>query len=75
MPFRTRSVVALLLAWLALVSHSQAQQVSTLVPNINASGGVSVGPDGNIYVADFGQFLSNANRTTDYRVTPQGQVS
>jgi len=52
-----------------------AEEVSTLVPSINASGGVSFGPDGNIYVADFGILLSNPNGTTVYKVTPQGAVS
>jgi len=53
----------------------QAQEVSTLVSSINASGGVTMGPDGNIYVADFGERLNNADGTTVYRVTPQGVVS
>jgi len=52
-----------------------AQQVSTLVDSMNASGGVSVGPDGNIYVADFGNLLSNADGTAVYKVTPQGLVT
>lgn len=61
-----------------LLNHSilvSAQEVSTLVNSFNASGGVSFGPDGNIYVADFGNLLSNADGTTVYRVTPQGVVS
>ena len=51
------------------------QEVSTLVSSINASGGVSFGPDGNIYVADFGILLNNPNGTTVYKVTPQGAVT
>ena len=54
---------------------ASAQEVSTLVSSINASGGISFGPDGNIYVADFGILLNNANGTTVYKVTPQGAVS
>ncbi len=52
-----------------------AQGVTTLVPSINGSGDVSIGPDGNIYVADFGVTLSNANGSTVSRVTPDGQVT
>ncbi|MDJ0655352.1 MAG: hypothetical protein QNJ40_14415 [Xanthomonadales bacterium] len=52
-----------------------AQTVTTLVNSLNGSGDLSVGPDGNIYVADFGQFLNSANGTTVSRVTPDGQVS
>ena len=52
-----------------------AQEVSTLVSNITASGGVSVGPDGNIYVSDFGDLLVSGVGTTVYKVTPEGNVS
>ncbi len=54
---------------------ASAQQVSTLVNSIDASGDVSLGPDGNLYVADFGDRLNNANGNTVYRVTPDGTVS
>ncbi len=58
------------------VSHpSHAQEVSTLVPSINASGGLTTGPDGNIYAADFGNTLSNANGNTVYRISPEGEVT
>jgi len=73
--FVNRATLPALAFCLALSNPVQAQEVSTLVPNISASGGVSVGPDGNIYVSDFGLRLDFPNGTTVYRVTPQGQVS
>jgi sugar lactone lactonase YvrE len=66
------TLIALLLMTPLLAS---AQDVSTLVSSINASGGVRFGPDGNIYIADFGDRLNNANGTTVYKVTPEGAVS
>ena len=39
------------------------QTVTTITSEFGASGGVSVGPDGNIYVGDFGVALNNANGT------------
>lgn len=67
--------IKLIVAALFLISTAYAQTVSTLVPSVAASGGVSLGPDGNIYVANFGDFLSNPNGNTVFRVTPQGDVS
>ena len=58
-----RAILFLSFLCLAMISPGWAQQVSTLVPNINASGGVSVGPDGNIYVSDFGPRLNMSNGT------------
>ncbi len=51
-----------------------AQTVTTITP-LDASGGVSVGPDGNPYVSDFGAALNNSNGTMVFRVTPAGDVS
>ncbi len=50
-------------------------QVSTLVEEIDASGGVKVDAEGNIIVADFGESLDNGNGTNVWKVTPQGDVS
>ncbi len=52
-----------------------AQTVTTIASDMRASGGVSVGLDGNAYVADFGVALSNANGNIIYRVTPTGEVT
>ena len=68
-------LLGILLAFSLPGTALMAQEVSTLVPSISASGGLSVGPDGNIYVADFGDFLSGANGTTVFRITPEGNVS
>lgn len=71
--FPGKTSMLILIALCASAAH--AQTVSTLVTNINASGDVSVGPDGNIYVSDFGLRLNFPNGTTVYKVTPEGQVS
>ncbi len=52
-----------------------AVSVSTLAQGFNGSGDVAVDGDGNIFVGNFGDFLSNANGTEVVRVTPEGQVS
>jgi sugar lactone lactonase YvrE len=46
--------------------------VSTVIPSIIASGGVSVAPDGRLYVADFGATLAEAGGTNVYRISPGG---
>ncbi len=48
--------------------------VSTLVEEIDASGGVKVNASGELFVADFGESLDNANGTNVHRITPDGQV-
>ncbi|MDX1531647.1 MAG: FlgD immunoglobulin-like domain containing protein [Rhodothermales bacterium] len=71
-----RSVpLALLAAFGLLGAPTLAQTVTTITEPFEASGGVSVGPDGNVYVADFGEFLNANGGTTLYRVTPEGDVS
>ncbi len=50
---------------------SQTLQVTTLTEPFDASGGVKLGPDGMLYVGNFGDGLSNANGTQVWRVHPQ----
>lgn len=65
----------LFLAFL-LVPAASAQvasvTVTTITPAFNASGGVAVGPDGLIYVADFGATLSANGGNTLYRLQVDG---
>ena len=42
--------------------------VSTITPPFDASGGVKIGPDGHLYIGNFGQGLSNANGTQVWRL-------
>ena len=49
--------------------------VSTLVRNLNGSGDLAVDDNGNIYVADFGNKLNNADGTIVTKITPDGQQS
>ncbi len=52
-----------------------ATHVETIDSGFNGSGGVTVGPDGNIYVSDYGPNLSRANGTSIWKITPDGQRS
>ena len=49
---------------------SQNPVVSTLTDEFPGSGGVKLGPDGYLYVANFGDDLSNANGTQVWRIDP-----
>jgi len=72
------SILKLRLLVLGLILFTgavHAQQVTTLTPAFQASGDLAVAANGDIYVADFGVFLNNANGTQVYQVTPNGQVS
>ncbi|MDX1555301.1 MAG: NHL repeat-containing protein, partial [Xanthomonadales bacterium] len=62
---------------MAASTSLSAQNVTTLRPPqaTNFSGDLAVDADGDIYAADFGVLLNNANGTTVYRVTPDGQFS
>ncbi|WP_223789325.1 virginiamycin B lyase family protein [Marinicella meishanensis] len=53
----------------------KARQVSTLTPTIQASGDIAVAPNGDIFVADYGVRLNQANGANVLRVTPTGDVS
>ncbi|QLC23169.1 hypothetical protein HFP51_13830 [Parasphingopyxis sp. CP4] len=46
--------------------------VSTIVDEIEASGGVAIGPDGHLYLADFGITLSQAGGQNIYRIAADG---
>ena len=56
-------------------SLAAAQTVSTLTEPFNASADVAMGPDGILYVADFGINVLTLTGTTVYKVTPEGTVS
>lgn len=66
---------SLLVALLLIGSTAVGQTVTTITSEFGASGGVSAGPDGNIYVGDFGVALNNSNGTVVHRVTPAGDVT
>lgn len=73
---RRYPLILLVLAILSAVpTGAQTVTVTTITPEINASGGVVVGPDGNAYVADFGATLSNNGGNTIYRVEPDGTTA
>jgi sugar lactone lactonase YvrE len=56
---------------LAAAGTSHAQTVTTMVGGIEASGDVSFGPDGRLYVADFGESLASAGGANIYRIDPE----
>ncbi|GAB5521256.1 MAG: hypothetical protein RhofKO_35070 [Rhodothermales bacterium] len=53
-------------------SIAEAVTVTTLTGEFQGSGGVAVGPDGNVYVADFGATLSANGGNTIYQMAPDG---
>lgn len=62
----------ILLGLAAHMAWSQQVQVATIDSALNASGGVTVGRDGYVYVSDFGDFLNKAQENTHvYRVDPR----
>ena len=67
-------LLVLLSATLPAVA-AQTVTVTTITPELNASGGVAVGPDGNAYVADFGATLPGNGGNTIYRVEPDGTTT
>jgi sugar lactone lactonase YvrE len=71
---RLQATVLLLLLWICNPA-SAAVSVTTLAQGFNGSGDVAVTADGNIFVGNFGDLLSNSNGTQVIKVTPDGQVS
>jgi len=70
--------VSVTLATPGLVDAQTAITVETLSPLLEGgTGGISVGADGRIYVADFGEMLSGggAPGTKIFVVTPEGETS
>lgn len=51
-----------------------AQEVVTITEPFNASGGVTLDANGNIFVADFGAALNNANGSKVYKVYRDGTI-
>jgi len=63
------SMIRLTVLLITLSFSLQAQQVSTVAGPFNGSGGVKIGPDGAVYIADFGASLDNANGRQVLRFT------
>ena len=57
-----------------LTASAQDAEVITIADLPAATGGVAVGPDNNIYVADIGRAATGRRGMTVYRVTPGGEV-
>lgn len=70
---RMRLLTSLLL--MLLTAASGAQTVSTIAGPIDAAGGMSLGPDGNLYIGNFGDFLTTAGGNEVWKVTPSGETS
>ena len=70
---KVRFVRSILLATaFALSTGGQAQTVSTLITDIPASGGLSIGPDGKLYLSDFGSSLKFGGGQHIFRVEQDG---
>ena len=70
------TIINLLSMFFIFISNeSIAQTVTTLTEPFSASGGLSVDASGDLYVANFGDALNNANGTNVYKVTLNGEVT
>ena len=67
-----RITFTIFLSFMMLFSFGQS--VETVTGQIAGSGGVTVDKFGNVFVADFGIQLSNANGTLVYKITPDGTI-
>lgn len=63
-----------LIALIGQPGFASAQTVSTILPSIEASGDISIGPDGMIYAADFGASLRIAGGANILRIAPDGSA-
>ena len=59
---------------LSILGFSQVK-VTTLTKQFNGSGGVKIGPDGNVYIGDFGQSLGNSNGTQVWKMDLEGNLT
>ncbi len=71
-----KQVLPLLLFIFSICLSAQSLEVKKMVPDINASGGVTVDKEGYIYVSDFGQGFKPQDSSSVYKVDPKtGEVS
>ena len=56
----------------ASTTVTDAGRVSTIVSMIEASGDISIGADGHVYLADFGESLQRAGGQYIFRIAPDG---
>ena len=74
MGYKFHLSLLLLLLWFG--ATASAQNVTTLTPTpFNATGGLSVDAEGNIFVANMGTRFHDGQGKEIYRVTPEGEVS
>jgi len=70
------TIINLIIIFYVFMSNELiAQTVTTLTEPFSASGGLSVDASGDLYVANFGDALNNANGTNVYKVTLDGGVT
>ena len=62
MKLKIHFIIAFLISLLNM-TYAQNLQVETIA-DLDASGGVTFGPDGNIYISDFGPALGQASSNT-----------
>ena len=62
-------IVILLIALLSCTT-ALAQTVATIVQRLDASGDVSIAPDGSIYIADFGATITEAGGSNIFKLPP-----
>ena len=57
------------------MSSALSNTVSTMTESFQASGALSVGPNGNVYVADYGEQTTLPNGINVYKINHVGEVS